>query len=115
MPYNLDVIIFSLNEYPMRDFIKNLIHNGIVHPMLPFLPDKIADELHKVNGEWAYNEIIIDNLHDFNIFVQWRTHDNFGDVYINTLPNGTINISDELIDKELLRKILYRAIDKILK
>jgi hypothetical protein len=35
-------------------FIKEVIHNCIVHPVLPFLPRKVGEQLHKVNGEWTY-------------------------------------------------------------
>jgi len=38
------------------DFIRSVIHNVIVHPILPFLPRKIAKRIHEINAAWAYPE-----------------------------------------------------------
>ena len=40
----------------MRIF-KDVVHNCLVHPLLPFLPRRFAEWLHKTNGEWAYGDV----------------------------------------------------------
>ena len=39
----------------MMNWFKWFVHNSIVHPIMPFLPKKIAIKLHDKNGEWAFN------------------------------------------------------------
>ena len=38
----------------MKKWIKEFIHNCIVHPTLPFLPKKWAIKLHDCNADWAF-------------------------------------------------------------
>lgn len=38
----------------MKQFIKEVIHNCLVHPVLPFLPKKWAKAFHDVNANWAF-------------------------------------------------------------
>ena len=38
------------------DFIRSVIHNVLVHPILPFLPRKWAKVIHEKNAAWAYPE-----------------------------------------------------------
>jgi hypothetical protein len=38
------------------DFIRSVIHNVLVHPVLPFLPRKLAKKIHERNAAWAYPE-----------------------------------------------------------
>ena len=39
----------------MINWFKWFVHNSIVHPIMPFLPKKIAIKLHDKNGEWAFS------------------------------------------------------------
>jgi hypothetical protein len=36
----------------MTTWLLSVLHNCIVHPLLPFLPQAIGDRLHEVTGEW---------------------------------------------------------------
>lgn len=36
------------------DFTRSVIHNVLVHPILPFLPRKLAKVIHERNANWAY-------------------------------------------------------------
>lgn len=40
----------------MIDFLKSVIHNVVVHPILPFLPHRLARTIHEKNAEWAYGK-----------------------------------------------------------
>lgn len=40
----------------MKKWLKWFIHNSIVHPVMPFLPKKLAIKLHDKNGDWAFGE-----------------------------------------------------------
>lgn len=40
----------------MKQWIKEVIHNCIIHPMLPFLPLHWAIQLHQWNGKWTFGE-----------------------------------------------------------
>lgn len=40
----------------MIDFLKSVIHNVLVHPVLPFMPRKWAKVIHEHNAEWAYGK-----------------------------------------------------------
>lgn len=37
-------------------WIRDFIHNCLVHPLLPFLPTEMGDRLHDVNAQWAFGE-----------------------------------------------------------
>ena len=51
-------------------WIGNVIHNGIVHPILPFLPKKQADK-----------------LHDWSIRVFWPPYEESNLVHLNSKGN----------------------------
>lgn len=38
----------------MKQWLKDFVHNCVVHPMMPFLPEKWAHEIHLKNGCWAF-------------------------------------------------------------
>ena len=38
------------------DFTRSVLHNCVVHPILPFLPRKLAKVIHERNANWAYPE-----------------------------------------------------------
>ena len=40
----------------MLQWFKDFIHNCIIHPMMPFLPVRIANELHDRNAGWAFKD-----------------------------------------------------------
>lgn len=40
----------------MKKWIKDFVHNCIVHPLLPFLPEQVGDRLHRQNAIWAFGE-----------------------------------------------------------
>lgn len=37
-------------------WFRDFVHNCLVHPLLPFLPYGIGDQLHNINANWAYKE-----------------------------------------------------------
>jgi len=37
-------------------FIKSVVHNCCVHPLLPWLPRKLAKAIHERNALWAYGK-----------------------------------------------------------
>lgn len=39
----------------MKQWFKDFVHNCIVHPVMPFLPKKLANTLHDKNANWAFN------------------------------------------------------------
>ncbi len=38
----------------MKQWLKEFVHNCVVHPMMPFLPVKLANSLHDKNATWAF-------------------------------------------------------------
>ena len=40
----------------MKQWLKELFHNCVMHPLLPFLPKKLGDDWHERNGIWTYGE-----------------------------------------------------------
>ena len=38
----------------MRTWLKDFIHNSLVHPMLPFMSVSKADAFHDRNANWAF-------------------------------------------------------------
>lgn len=46
----------------MKQWLKDFVHNCVIHPMMPFLPVKIANELHDRNANWAFNLNRLDEL-----------------------------------------------------
>ena len=40
----------------LKQWLKGFVHNCLIHPMLPFLPEKFGDNLHEKTGAWAFEE-----------------------------------------------------------
>lgn len=40
----------------MNNYLKAFIHNAIVHPLVMFLPSKLADRIHDANAKWAFTK-----------------------------------------------------------
>jgi hypothetical protein len=38
----------------MIAWLKDFVHNSLVHPIMPFLPVRVANRLHDRNATWAY-------------------------------------------------------------
>lgn len=38
----------------MKKWLKDFVHNCVVHPAMPFLPVKVANWLHDKNANWAF-------------------------------------------------------------
>lgn len=36
------------------DFTRSVIHNVVIHPILPFMPRRWAMWIHERNAKWAY-------------------------------------------------------------
>jgi len=43
-------------------WLRNVVHNCVVHPMLPFLPREVGAPLHDLNATWAFGESAADVL-----------------------------------------------------
>jgi hypothetical protein len=39
----------------MKNWLKEALHNAIVHPIMVFLPTKTANKFHDWNGKWAFS------------------------------------------------------------
>lgn len=39
----------------MIQYLKEFVHNAMVHPAMMFLPTKIANAMHDKNANWAFN------------------------------------------------------------
>lgn len=48
--------IYNKRQQQMKQWLKEAVHNCIIHPLLPFLPEKIGDKLHRKNALWTYGE-----------------------------------------------------------
>lgn len=35
-------------------YLKDFIHNAIIHPLMMFLPANLATKMHDINANWAY-------------------------------------------------------------
>lgn len=46
----------------MNQWVKDFVHNCIVHLMLPFLPRKFGDRLHDRNAAWAFGVKNVDQF-----------------------------------------------------
>lgn len=40
----------------MKQWLKEVVHNCICHPLLPFIPRKLAYDWYRINGKWAFGE-----------------------------------------------------------
>lgn len=38
----------------MKAWLRDVVHNCLVHPLLPFLPVRVADRFHDANADWAF-------------------------------------------------------------
>lgn len=38
----------------MKQWLKDFVHNCVVHPAMPFLPVRVANWLHDKNANWAF-------------------------------------------------------------
>ena len=38
----------------MKQWLKDFVHNCLVHPLMPFLPPRVATHWHDVNATWAF-------------------------------------------------------------
>ena len=38
----------------MKNYLKEFVHNVIVHPLMMFLPSKLATKIHDKNANWAF-------------------------------------------------------------
>ena len=38
----------------MMAWFKYFTHNCLIHPLMPFLPDKIGARLHNWNAQWVF-------------------------------------------------------------
>lgn len=36
------------------EWVRDAVHNCLVHPLLPFLPARVGDRLHEASARWAY-------------------------------------------------------------
>lgn len=46
--------IFQCEALKMKQWLKDFVHNCVVHPAMPFLPVKVANWLHDKNANWAF-------------------------------------------------------------
>ena len=42
----------------MKQWLKEFVHNSLIHPILPFIPKKMANKLHEYNANWTFNDRI---------------------------------------------------------
>jgi hypothetical protein len=40
----------------MKQWLKDFIHNAIIHPLMILLPEKFATRFHDWNARWAFKE-----------------------------------------------------------
>ena len=46
----------------MKQWLKSFVHNCVVHPVMPFLPVRVANWLHDKNANWAFSLGRLDEL-----------------------------------------------------
>lgn len=46
----------------LRSWVKDFIHNSVVHPILPFLPLRWANLVHDRNADWAFGQDRLDEM-----------------------------------------------------
>lgn len=39
----------------MKQYLKEFVHNVIVHPLMMFLPKELGNRLHDKNANWAFD------------------------------------------------------------
>ncbi len=40
----------------ITNWIKDFVHNCIIHPVMPFLPVRMANDLHDWHANWAFRD-----------------------------------------------------------
>jgi len=40
----------------MKAWLKEFVHNCIVHPLMMFLPAELASQMHDRNADWAFGK-----------------------------------------------------------
>ena len=45
----------TYEDYQMKQWLKEFIHNVIVHPLMMFMPSKYGNWLHDWNATWTFN------------------------------------------------------------
>jgi hypothetical protein len=46
----------------IKQYLKDYVHNAIVHPMMMFLPKDLANLLHDTNANWAFSKDRYDEI-----------------------------------------------------
>lgn len=46
--------MLQIEVLKMKQWLKDFVHNCVVHPAMPFLPVKVANWLHDKNANWAF-------------------------------------------------------------
>lgn len=54
-------------------FLKQLVHNCIVHPLLMVLPESLGTKLHDRNGDWAFGKPNLSNLNHLFVIGEGKT------------------------------------------
>lgn len=79
----------------MKQWLKDFVHNCVVHPMMPFLPTGLANALHEVNGYWAFGKPFMVNSNDIT--------------YVSVPENQVFN-ARQLLD--IIEKSMAKSADK---
>jgi len=40
----------------MKQWLKDFVHNCIVHPAMMFMPSELATKMHDKNADWAFGQ-----------------------------------------------------------
>ena len=40
-----------------KQYLKEFVHSGVVHPLMMFLPSKYRKRMHDRNADWAFKEL----------------------------------------------------------
>lgn len=46
----------------IKSWLKDFMHNCIVHPIMPFIPVDLANQIHDIHGTWAFGTNRFDEL-----------------------------------------------------
>lgn len=81
-----------INAFLRSNWLKDFIHNGLVHPVMVFLPATWGEALHERNARWAFPESLDDTdspeYYELKTYIpnfyspdkdltKWETHDGF--------------------------------------
>ena len=51
----LDIVTMLLSRSTnMQQYLRELVHNVVVHPLMTILPDSLAVRLHDANANWVF-------------------------------------------------------------